>query len=49
MAEQYGVPYSLTEGFAAVYRTRPLVPDDYALRSSAGNCRCVPGRTGQLN
>jgi hypothetical protein len=34
-AEQYGVPYSLTEEFVAVYRMHPLVPDDYALRSSA--------------
>ena len=33
--EQYGVPYSLTEEFVAVYRMHPLVPDDYALRSSA--------------
>jgi hypothetical protein len=35
--EQYGVPYSLTEEFVAVYRMHPLVPDDYALRSSADN------------
>ncbi len=34
-AEQYGVPYSLTEEFVAVYRMHPLVPDDYALRSIA--------------
>ena len=33
--QQYGVPYSLTEEFVAVYRMHPLVPDDYALRSSA--------------
>jgi Animal haem peroxidase len=33
--EQYGVPYSLTEEFVAVYRMHPLVPDDYSLRSSA--------------
>ena len=32
--EQYGVPYSLTEEFVAVYRMHPLVPDDYSLRSS---------------
>jgi hypothetical protein len=32
---QYGVPYSLTEEFVAVYRMHPLVPDDYSLRSSA--------------
>ncbi len=33
--EHFGVPYSLTEEFVAVYRMHPLVPDDYALRSSA--------------
>ena len=33
--EHYGVPYSLTEEFVAVYRMHPLVPDDYDLRSSA--------------
>ena len=31
----YGVPYSLTEEFAAVYRMHPLVPDYYHLRSAA--------------
>ncbi len=35
--EQYGVPYSLTEEFVAVYRMHPLVPDDYSLRSSAND------------
>src|SRR5215813_9302712 len=33
--DHYGVPYSLTEEFVAVYRMHPLVPDDYDLRSSA--------------
>jgi heme peroxidase len=33
----YGVPYSLTEEFVAVYRMHPLVPDDYSLRSSAND------------
>jgi hypothetical protein len=28
----YGVPYALTEEFAAVYRMHPLIPDDYELR-----------------
>ncbi|GAA2449649.1 peroxidase family protein [Actinomadura vinacea] len=28
-----GVPFALTEEFAAVYRMHPLVPDDFALRS----------------
>ena len=35
--EQYGVPYSLTEEFVAVYRMHPLVPDDYSLRSGAND------------
>jgi hypothetical protein len=30
--EHYGVPFSLTEEFAAVYRMHPLVPDDWSLR-----------------
>jgi hypothetical protein len=30
--EQYGVPFSLTEEFAAVYRMHPLAPDDWSLR-----------------
>ena len=28
----YGVPFSLTEEFAAVYRMHPLLPDDYRLQ-----------------
>jgi len=28
----FGVPYSLTEEFAAVYRMHPLVPDDWSMR-----------------
>jgi len=35
--EQYGVPFSLTEEFVAVYRMHPLVPDDYSLRSAASD------------
>jgi len=31
----YGVPYSLTEEFTAVYRMHPLIPDDWPLRSAA--------------
>ena len=30
--EHYGVPYSLTEEFTAVYRMHPLVPDDWSIR-----------------
>jgi hypothetical protein len=33
----YGIPYSLTEEFVAVYRMHPLVPDDYSFRSTADN------------
>jgi hypothetical protein len=31
----FGVPFSLTEEFAAVYRMHPLLPDDYRLKSAA--------------
>jgi hypothetical protein len=31
--EHYGVPFSLTEEFAAVYRMHPLVPDDWSIRA----------------
>ena len=30
-----GVPYSLTEEFAIVYRMHPLIPDDFEFRSAA--------------
>jgi hypothetical protein len=30
--DHFGVPYSLTEEFTAVYRMHPLMPDDYSLR-----------------
>src|SRR5437899_2638650 len=33
--EDYGVAYSLTEEFTAVYRMHPLMPDDFSLRSLA--------------
>lgn len=32
-ANHFGVPYSLTEEFVAVYRMHPLVPDDWSFRS----------------
>lgn len=32
--DHFGVPYSLTEEFVAVYRMHPLVPDDYVFRST---------------
>jgi Animal haem peroxidase len=31
--DHYGVPYSLTEEFTAVYRMHPLVPDTFSLRA----------------
>ncbi len=34
-AQSYGVPYSLTEEFTAVYRMHPLMPDEFPLRSLA--------------
>jgi len=30
----FGVPYSITEEFVAVYRMHPLIPDDYQIRSA---------------
>ena len=30
--EQYGVPYSITEDFVAVYRMHPLIRDEWSLR-----------------
>lgn len=32
----FGVPYSLTEEFVAVYRMHPLIPDEYEFRSLDG-------------
>ena len=31
--DHFGVPYSITEEFVAVYRMHPLIPDDFDLRS----------------
>ncbi|GHF73631.1 putative peroxidase [Kitasatospora xanthocidica] len=42
--DHYGVPYSLTEEFVAVYRMHPLVRDDWDLRSAdddAGLRQCT--------
>jgi hypothetical protein len=33
----FGVPYSLTEEFVAVYRMHPLIPDDYRFRYAKNN------------
>jgi len=35
--EHYGVPFSLTEEFTAVYRMHPLLPDDFDLRTAASD------------
>jgi hypothetical protein len=35
--DHFGVPFSLTEEFASVYRLHPLVPDDFELRSLASD------------
>jgi hypothetical protein len=33
--DHFGVPYSLTEEFVAVYRMHPLIPDEWSFRSAA--------------
>ena len=33
--DHYGIPYSLTEEFTAVYRMHPLIPDDWTFRATA--------------
>lgn len=33
----FGVPYTLTEEFLAVYKMHPLIPDDFSFRSVASN------------
>jgi hypothetical protein len=35
--DQFGVPYSITEEFLAVYKMHPLIPDDYTFRSVKDN------------
>jgi hypothetical protein len=35
--DHYGVPYSITEEFAAVYRMHPLIRDDYDFRNAIGD------------
>jgi hypothetical protein len=35
--DHFGVPYSITEEFVAVYRMHPLLPDDFTFRSVAGD------------
>jgi hypothetical protein len=35
--DHFGVPFSLTEEFVAVYRMHPLIPDDYTFRAVASD------------
>ena len=35
--DQFGVPYSITEEFVAVYRMHPLIPDEFVFRAVADN------------
>jgi len=35
--QHYGVPFSLTEEFTAVYRMHPLLPDDFDIRAVDGD------------
>jgi heme peroxidase len=44
----YGVPYTLTEEFTAVYRMHPLVPDDYDFRRVADDTPLRQMTFGQL-
>jgi hypothetical protein len=49
--QHFGVPYSITEEFVAVYRMHPLIPDDYEFRSARTDellqRRTLPELTGQ--
>ena len=47
-ATHYGVPYSLTEEFVAVYRMHPLIPDDWVLRSAADDSELDRLRFGEI-
>ena len=43
--DSYGVPYSLTEEFTAVYRMHPLMPDEFLLRSHLDDAASGPPTT----
>jgi choline dehydrogenase-like flavoprotein len=47
-ADHYGVPYALTEEFAAVYRMHPLIPDDYSFRHLADDSPAREMEFGEL-
>ena len=40
--EHFGVPYSITEDFVAVYRMHPLIPDEFDLRSHRDDAALRP-------
>ena len=44
-AEDFGVPYSLTEEFVAVYRMHPLVPDEFDFRSARDDTQTLGARS----
>jgi hypothetical protein len=46
--DHFGVPYTLTEEFVAVYRMHPLVPDDYTFRSVATDEELETREFGEL-
>ncbi len=46
--DHYGIPYSLTEEFAAVYRMHPLIPDDYSFRRVADDVLLREMELGEL-
>jgi len=46
--DQFGVPYSITEDFVAVYRMHPLVPDEYRLRSHRDDASVLDCELGDL-
>lgn len=46
--DNFGVPYSLTEEFVAVYRMHPLIPDDYQFRSVSNDALLQEDQFGSL-
>jgi hypothetical protein len=44
--DHFGVPYSITEEFTAVYRMHPLIPDDYDFRAVADDAPLPDGTLG---
>jgi Animal haem peroxidase len=46
--DHYGVPFSLTEEFVAVYRMHPMVPDHFVFRSAVGGITRRPMSLDEL-